>query len=103
MFCGDNVHVYVHVVVNFYGLGVVNCGLPRGAICGEKLLVRALAAQGFNVNVLHIRPKVSKSPGDMIVVPDDDQRQSRDGDPGYVQGLAGFEVALVPDAGHGER
>ena len=58
--------------------------------------------------VLHVRAEVGEPPGDVVVVPSDDEGRAGEGHSGGVEGglrcgIRGLQVGLVPEFGHAER
>ncbi len=76
-------------------------GVP-GAVGGLVFGGVAGAAGVFDEDVLDVSAEVREAPGYVVVVADDDEGKSGEGDSGDVEfagGGRGFEVGLIPDAG----
>ena len=88
-------------------LGLVADGEPCAA-GGLELGAGRGAASVLDDEVLHVRAEVGESPGNVVVVPGDDEGRAGEGDSGDVEGglrggVRGLQVCLVPEFGHGER
>ena len=59
-------------------------GVP-GAVGGLEVSASAGAAGSFDVDVLDVGAEVGESPGDVVVVPDDDEGGSGEGYAGDVE------------------
>ena len=81
-------------------LGLVADGAP--CTVGELILGAERSAAGvLDVEVLHVRAEVGESPGNVVVVPADDEGRAGEGDSGGVEvgqrgGVRGLQVGLVP-------
>ena len=101
MLSSRDVESYILVIFDVDDLVIVEKGMP-GAVLRFVLGCGAGAAGVFDVDVLNSGSKVGESPGDVIVVANDDEGHAGERDSGDVEwasGGRGFEVGFVPDAG----
>ena len=63
----------------------------------DQVLAWIAGLEGLKVQVLHVGTGVGHSPGDPLVVADDDDRPAGEGDTGHVK-TGRLELDLVPDA-----
>jgi len=113
---GGDIDGYIFGAFDVDDLASVEEGLPH-AVLRLVLGSGAGAAGVFDVDVLDGGAEVGESPGDVVVVADDDEGNAGEGDSGDVEiagGGGGFstlasklagdpdlEIGLVPDAGNG--
>jgi hypothetical protein len=71
-----------------------------GSIWGEELFRSSGAAKLLDIDVLNVGAEIGESPGDVVVVSHDDEREAREGDSSDVElaGGGGLEVGLIPDS-----
>src|ERR1700694_4504488 len=91
-------HVERHIRLAFY----VDRLLPVQRIApSRRSLVLPLRIELLDVIVFNSRPDVGESPADPLVVADNDERNSRQGNSGYVEGAGSyFQVRLKPQVRH---
>src|SRR5207248_9964005 len=70
-----------------------------------RALIFAALVYIFDVDVLHVRPEIRKSPSDPLVVPDDDVGQPGNGEAHHVKAWLlciwlDLKLRLVPDVGN---
>ena len=98
MFGGLNVNDNVAASAHVNHLVIDGERMPRGV----KPFVVAFAVELLRVEILHIGVKRGEAPGNVLVVPGDNQRQARQRDAGGVK-PGSAQIGNVPGVGLAQR